>query len=40
VKELWQKREGGRKKEVIVPFPLEGRLDEWIERCEGLGSGE
>ncbi|KAH8754237.1 Dihydroneopterin aldolase-domain-containing protein [Hyaloscypha finlandica] len=40
VKELWQKREGGRKEEVIVPFPLEGRLDEWIERCEGLGSGE
>jgi hypothetical protein len=40
VKELWRKREGGRKEEVIVPFPLEGRLDEWIERCERGREGE
>lgn len=46
VKELWRQREklvgvglGGRQ-EAMVPFPLEGRLDEWIASNEVRWSGE
>jgi hypothetical protein len=44
VKELWSQRElayslRGGAKEMVVPFPLEGRLDEWIARTEsGVGN--
>jgi len=39
VRELWERRRGGDGK-VVLPFPLEGRLDEWIERHEEKWTGE
>lgn len=38
VKELWNAREKGQMKQV--PFPLEGRLDEWIKKNKLRWSGE
>jgi hypothetical protein len=38
VKELWKAREKGVRDEV--PFPLEGRLDEWIKGNDVVWSGE
>ena len=38
VKELWNAREKGQMKQV--PFPLEGRLDEWIKKNDLRWSGE
>jgi hypothetical protein len=37
VKELWKAREKEGAK--VVPFPLEGRLDEWIGKNEVHWSG-
>jgi hypothetical protein len=38
VKELWKARESRQMKQV--PFPLEGRLDAWVEKNELHWSGE
>ncbi|KAN0122632.1 Dihydroneopterin aldolase domain containing protein [Hyaloscypha variabilis] len=39
VSELWERRKGGEGK-LVVPFPLEGRLDEWIGRNGVKWTGE